>query len=188
MSGKQASTGMSLRKTGFGFASQHQMDTTLALINRAASRKLTICILLRAAKSLDDGRLDTFCLPILPAQHSFKGLPQVLTTGHPRNPQSPKLNGVSRCQRQPWTNSRQGRKGSIIDNRSDGHRTGFAIRYLAPHVRQARSHYKNVLVRGEDAYRYHDLLKRPPSGQSKDCLAAYETFKASWPKNRYVLD
>lgn len=48
-------------------------------------------------------------------------------------------------------------------NRSDGKRIGFAIRYVAPDVRQERGHHQVVLARGRDRFRYYELLEVPPA-------------------------
>lgn len=48
-------------------------------------------------------------------------------------------------------------------NRSNGPRVGFAIRYVAPDVRQRRGHHAVVLARGSDRYGHYEHLRQPPT-------------------------
>lgn len=57
-------------------------------------------------------------------------------------------------------------------NTSDQPRIGFAIRYVAPHVRQAADGTDSaLLVRGVDRYRHFRTDKRPRRDYDPDCLA-----------------
>ncbi len=49
-------------------------------------------------------------------------------------------------------------------NRSDGPRIGFAIRYTTPEVSQGRSHHDVVLARGSDRHGHFSLRTAPPGG------------------------
>ncbi len=55
-------------------------------------------------------------------------------------------------------------------NRSDEPRIGFAVRFVAPQVRQAAESAMALLVRGEDRYGHFDLLERPTDA-SPDAIA-----------------
>lgn len=46
-------------------------------------------------------------------------------------------------------------------NTSTGPRIGFAIRYVSTDVKQDRFHYRAILARGQDEYRYYQLQERP---------------------------
>ena len=51
-------------------------------------------------------------------------------------------------------------------NHSKEKRIGFAIRYIAPEVKQALTHYDVVLARGQDNYGHYNLLKEKPVEES----------------------
>jgi ectoine hydroxylase-related dioxygenase (phytanoyl-CoA dioxygenase family) len=61
-------------------------------------------------------------------------------------------------------------------NRSSGNRVGFAIRYVAPEVRQRRGHHAVVLARGRDAYGHYDHLQQPPRHSVRDGLPIHIAF------------
>src|SRR5229473_2721923 len=61
-------------------------------------------------------------------------------------------------------------------NRSDGKRIGFAVRYVAPEVRQSLRHHSVVLARGRDDYHHYENLQEPPSGNSDQSLLAHTEF------------
>jgi hypothetical protein len=61
-------------------------------------------------------------------------------------------------------------------NRSDGKRVGFAVRYVAPDVRQGRAHHEVVLARGRDRYGYYDLLAEPPMHSVAGGIAGHLAF------------
>jgi hypothetical protein len=42
-------------------------------------------------------------------------------------------------------------------------RIGFAVRYVAPEVRQEREHHEVVLARGRDRYRHYRVIEGPPT-------------------------
>jgi ectoine hydroxylase-related dioxygenase (phytanoyl-CoA dioxygenase family) len=62
------------------------------------------------------------------------------------------------------------------ENRSDGPRIGFAVRYVSPSVSQERPHHAVVLARGHDAYGHYELLDRPPPSGFEAGLAAHTAF------------
>jgi ectoine hydroxylase-related dioxygenase (phytanoyl-CoA dioxygenase family) len=51
-------------------------------------------------------------------------------------------------------------------------RIGFAVRYVAPGVRQARAHHRVVVARGRDPYGHFDKQEAPPGHSVADGLAA----------------
>jgi hypothetical protein len=53
-------------------------------------------------------------------------------------------------------------------NSSNSKRVGFAIRFIAPKVRQAGKKYPVILARGRDEYGYYQLSQGPPPGRSID--------------------
>lgn len=61
-------------------------------------------------------------------------------------------------------------------NQSDGKRIGFAIRYVAPEVRQALDHHAVVLARGRDAHHHYTLLPEPPTATTEEGLPAQAEF------------
>jgi hypothetical protein len=44
----------------------------------------------------------------------------------------------------------------------------FAVRYLAPEVRQGRGHHEVALARGRDRYQHFEKLKEPPLRSVRD--------------------
>jgi non-heme Fe2+,alpha-ketoglutarate-dependent halogenase len=63
-------------------------------------------------------------------------------------------------------------------NRSGFHRTGLAIRYVAPHVKQASPHHRVLLARGEDRHGHFDLQTDLPPEDFEQALAAQRRFSA----------
>lgn len=63
-------------------------------------------------------------------------------------------------------------------NHSGNPRVGFAIRYVAPHVKQARPHFPVLLVRGKDEYGHFELQDDPPGDNFEQSLAAFREFSA----------
>ena len=61
-------------------------------------------------------------------------------------------------------------------NRSAGNRVGFAIRYVAPEVRQRRGHFAVVLARGRDRYGHYEHLQEPPRHSVRDGLPFHIAF------------
>ena len=61
-------------------------------------------------------------------------------------------------------------------NESDKWRIGFAIRYVAPHVRQKASHFPVVLARGEDRHYHYDHLAEPPTYSIEEGWTAQQSF------------
>ena len=61
-------------------------------------------------------------------------------------------------------------------NRSAGNRVGFAIRYVAPEVRQRRGHFAVVLARGRDRYGHYEHLPEPPRHSVRDGLPLHIAF------------
>jgi ectoine hydroxylase-related dioxygenase (phytanoyl-CoA dioxygenase family) len=61
-------------------------------------------------------------------------------------------------------------------NRSDGKRIGFAVRYIAPEVRQSLDHHQVVLARGRDRYGNFPLLPEPPGEDVEEGLRAQAEF------------
>jgi non-heme Fe2+,alpha-ketoglutarate-dependent halogenase len=62
-------------------------------------------------------------------------------------------------------------------NLSDRRRIGFAVRYVAPHVRQSSRHHPVLLARGKDGFHYFETIAQPPSGSIEDGLAAQREFR-----------
>jgi len=71
-------------------------------------------------------------------------------------------------------------------NRSNGKRSGFAVRYLSPEVRQKRGHHKVVLARGRDRFDHFEKLTEPPAHSVQDGLPLHRAF--SLQLNRRNLD
>jgi non-heme Fe2+,alpha-ketoglutarate-dependent halogenase len=63
-------------------------------------------------------------------------------------------------------------------NLSGFHRTGFAIRYVAPHVKQASPHHPVLLARGKDRYGCFDLQTSFPLADFAQAVAAQRRFSA----------
>lgn len=61
-------------------------------------------------------------------------------------------------------------------NRSSGPRVGFAVRYVAPDVRQRRGHHAVVLARGRDRHRHYVHLEEPPPHSVRDGLPIHIAF------------
>ncbi len=61
-------------------------------------------------------------------------------------------------------------------NRSANARAGFAIRYVAPHVTQARPHFPVLLVRGRDPYGHFEIQNEVPGDDFEQSLAAFREF------------
>jgi hypothetical protein len=61
-------------------------------------------------------------------------------------------------------------------NRSSGKRIGFAVRYVAPEVRQSLEHHPVVLARGVDRYGNFPLLPEPPGDDLEEGLRAQAEF------------
>jgi ectoine hydroxylase-related dioxygenase (phytanoyl-CoA dioxygenase family) len=61
-------------------------------------------------------------------------------------------------------------------NRSHGRRVGFAIRYVAPDVRQKRGHHAVVLARGRDRHGHYEHLDAPPRNSVRDGLPLHVAF------------
>jgi len=57
-------------------------------------------------------------------------------------------------------------------NESGRSRVGVAIRYVAPHVKQAIKHHETLLVRGRDTYHHYDVREAAPSGSLVDGIAS----------------
>ena len=57
-------------------------------------------------------------------------------------------------------------------NRSTEPRLGFAVRYVAPSVRQAVVQVPTVLARGRDEEGYFEHLKSPPAHSFDEAIAA----------------
>ena len=56
-------------------------------------------------------------------------------------------------------------------NRSDGRRMGYAIRYVAPHVRQRGDQDSATLVRGRDRFGHFKPDPVPTRDMDPDCVA-----------------
>ena len=63
-------------------------------------------------------------------------------------------------------------------NRSDGKRIGFAIRYVAPEVKQGLDHHQVLLARGSDAHGHYALLEEPPGEDVEEGLRRQAEFAA----------
>ena len=61
-------------------------------------------------------------------------------------------------------------------NQSDGNRIGFAMRYVAPEVRQGRGHQAAILARGEDRYGNFDLMDKPELHSVREGIPAHREF------------
>jgi non-heme Fe2+,alpha-ketoglutarate-dependent halogenase len=61
-------------------------------------------------------------------------------------------------------------------NRSAGKRVGFAVRYVAPEVRQRRGHHAVVLARGRDRYGHYEHLQEAPPHSVRDGLPFHIAF------------
>lgn len=63
-------------------------------------------------------------------------------------------------------------------NRSGDRRIGFAIRYIAPHVAQAKGRDSALLVRGRDRYRHFEDETPPAANLDPAALAAHQAAMA----------
>ncbi len=61
-------------------------------------------------------------------------------------------------------------------NHSLGKRVGFAIRYVAPDVRQGRGHQEVILARGKDRYGNFDLLDKPGLHSVREGIPVHRAF------------
>ncbi|HEV2853849.1 MAG TPA: phytanoyl-CoA dioxygenase family protein [Thermoanaerobaculia bacterium] len=61
-------------------------------------------------------------------------------------------------------------------NRSGGKRIGFAVRYVAPEVRQTLEHHEVLLARGRDDHHHYRVLEGPPAYTLEEGLAAQAEF------------
>jgi hypothetical protein len=57
-------------------------------------------------------------------------------------------------------------------NRSNAKRIGFAVRYVAPEVRQALPHHAVILARGSDEHHHYEHLDEAPSDDIEEGLAS----------------
>jgi non-heme Fe2+,alpha-ketoglutarate-dependent halogenase len=64
-------------------------------------------------------------------------------------------------------------------NRSGRPRIGFAIRYVAPHVKQALKHHPVLLARGRDEYHHYTVQERVPGGSLEEGIASMQRL-AVW--------
>lgn len=69
-------------------------------------------------------------------------------------------------------------------NASAGKRIGFAVRYLAPDVRQALAHHEVILARGRDDHHHYRLLAHPPAAGIEEGLMAQREFSRRWREFR----
>jgi hypothetical protein len=56
-------------------------------------------------------------------------------------------------------------------NTSTGPRIGFAVRYVATHVRQEKPHHPVILARGRDDCRFYHLQEKPAAGIEQGLIA-----------------
>ena len=61
-------------------------------------------------------------------------------------------------------------------NLSGKDRIGYAIRYIASHVKQTAWHYPVVLARGQYTEHHYDLAQHPPDGSIEEGIAAQVAF------------
>jgi len=61
-------------------------------------------------------------------------------------------------------------------NHSGTRRLGYAVRYLAPSVRQTRKHHAVVIARGEDRYGHFEPLRGVPSKDLEEGISASAHF------------
>lgn len=64
-------------------------------------------------------------------------------------------------------------------NRSGRPRIGFAIRYVAPHVKQALKHHPVLLARGQDDYHHYTVQERVPGVSLEEGIAEMQR-QARW--------
>jgi non-heme Fe2+,alpha-ketoglutarate-dependent halogenase len=69
-------------------------------------------------------------------------------------------------------------------NRSDRKRIGFAVRYVAPEVRQRLSHHAVLLARGRDDHHNFEHLPGPPGASIEEGLRAQAEFSRQRQKAR----
>jgi non-haem Fe2+, alpha-ketoglutarate-dependent halogenase len=69
-------------------------------------------------------------------------------------------------------------------NHSGLRRTGFAIRYVAPHVKQASEHHPVLLVRGSDQHGHFHLHTDIPADDFAQAVAAQKRFSADLRSKR----
>jgi non-heme Fe2+,alpha-ketoglutarate-dependent halogenase len=68
-------------------------------------------------------------------------------------------------------------------NPSDRERIGFAVRYVAPHVRQERDHHAVLCVRGKDVFRNFRIVE-PPTADIASGVDAYTAFREEDARRR----
>jgi non-haem Fe2+, alpha-ketoglutarate-dependent halogenase len=64
-------------------------------------------------------------------------------------------------------------------NQTDEKRIGFAIRFVAPQVKQSLLHHAVILARGRDDYHHFELLKQPPTDRIEEGIAVQARI-AQW--------
>ena len=64
-------------------------------------------------------------------------------------------------------------------NQTHEKRIGFAIRFVASHVKQALLHHAVILARGRDDYHHFELLQEPPTDHIEEGVAAQAKI-AQW--------
>jgi non-haem Fe2+, alpha-ketoglutarate-dependent halogenase len=65
-------------------------------------------------------------------------------------------------------------------NRSDTRRLGYAVRYVAPSVKQVRKHHAVVLARGQDRHGHFKMFEGTPPGALQDGIRASVAFDQSF--------
>jgi ectoine hydroxylase-related dioxygenase (phytanoyl-CoA dioxygenase family) len=136
--------------------------------------------------ALTDSTAENGCLRVVPGSHRVDRLPH---TDRPHSPDNLLASGLEIAV--------EVRESEALDltltagemslhhvnivhgsnpNRSAGKRIGFAIRYVAPAVRQALDHHAVVLARGRDDHHHYRLLEQPPAGSLEEGLAAQAEF------------
>jgi len=63
-------------------------------------------------------------------------------------------------------------------NQTDENRIGFAIRFVAPQVKQSLLHHAVILARGHDAYHHFELLQEPPTDNIEEGITAQARNRA----------
>lgn len=134
--------------------------------------------------ALSDSTIENGCLRVQPGTHrqqlehvSVKSADNMLDTGTTVNVQYDEARAVDVVLRAGemslhHANLVHGSK----PNRSTGKRVGFAVRYVAPHVRQGRAHHEVVLARGRDRYGHYDVLAEPPGHSVAEGMAVHISY------------
>jgi non-heme Fe2+,alpha-ketoglutarate-dependent halogenase len=157
-----------------GFVSWHQDSTTYGLVGSG---------LVTAWVALTDSDTGNASMRVIPGTHRLGDLPHrdtfaennVLSRGETVELEIDETQAVSASLKAGEMSLHHLRvvHGSPA-NTSDRRRIGYAIRYMAPHMRPASGRASALLVRGRDVHGHFEPESRPQGDFDEAALAAYE--------------